>query len=175
MDEEKCSYFRRSNQTEFDPGDVWCVHPDSESGDCIDEFCPLHKKWLGQFKDTKLRIEFGNFYSYGWSNIDMNKERVRAIPYNDGEVSYILLERVLEYLPYHHTVELMRECYRVLKTGGVVRILASGYWYDEDRLPELLEIAGFGGMVKCRFNSSEHEPLIGIDRIQDSLIMEATK
>jgi predicted SAM-dependent methyltransferase len=81
---------------------------------------------------TPFRVQLGCGFSAlpGWVNIDLLGPRAdlywdlrRGIPYPDNSVDVIFHEHVLEHLPYRIGLPLTIECLRVLKPGGVLRVV----------------------------------------------------
>ena len=88
-----------------------------------------------------VKLNLGSFitmFHFGWRNFDAIDLRqfarahqydfvhhdVRAgLPFDDGVVDLIFSCHMLEHLSYDEGAQLLRECSRVLKPGGVIRIL----------------------------------------------------
>jgi predicted SAM-dependent methyltransferase len=81
---------------------------------------------------SDLRINLGCGYSpmEGWINVDMARgPRVdivwdlrRGLPFRNDSSEAIFSEHVIEHLPKEGAEDLVRECYRVLQPGGVLRL-----------------------------------------------------
>lgn len=87
---------------------------------------------------VKLNIGcFQNMYHYGWINIDILDLRKFArdngyifkqldvregLPYPDSSVDIILASHFLEHLTREEGLEFLKECRRVLKPNGIIRI-----------------------------------------------------
>lgn len=76
----------------------------------------------------KLNVGCGDVYLNGWVNIDLDSSKadlkcdVRGrLPYEDASVDFIFSEHFIEHLSVNDGVEFFKECFRVLKPGGVVR------------------------------------------------------
>lgn len=85
-----------------------------------------------------LNIGSGNWSHDGWTNLDhlsdwYNKDqrshhiipyniREDSIPYEDNTVDAIYCSHVIEHIENIHIEKLFRECFRVLKKGGIIRI-----------------------------------------------------
>lgn len=50
-----------------------------------------------------------------------------GLPYEDGSVSYVYSSHMIEHLSRWRAVDLMRECRRVLVSGGVVRLATPNF------------------------------------------------
>jgi len=81
----------------------------------------------------KLHLGCGTQYKEGWVNIDdnsdnniskldINMDLTLGLPYQDGTVDYIFHEHFFEHLTPEQGKLLVKECMRVLKIGGVMRI-----------------------------------------------------
>ncbi len=77
----------------------------------------------------RLHLGCGHLYKEGWVNVDLAGARVdiawnlaRGVPFRGGSVDAIFHEHVLEVLTLEAGYELTRECLRVLKPGGILRI-----------------------------------------------------
>lgn len=77
-----------------------------------------------------LNIGCGHVYHPGWTNIDvdpatpevMKADIIKGLPFPDNSFDVVYHSNVLEHLPSHMGNDMIRECYRVLKPGGVIRI-----------------------------------------------------
>lgn len=77
----------------------------------------------------QLHLGCGESPKQGWVNIDLVGLPVdlawnldQPLPFSDGSVDAIFHEHVLEHLVLDRGYTLLRESYRVLKPGGVLRI-----------------------------------------------------
>ena len=89
--------------------------------------------------NLKLHLGAGPDIRTGWVNIDLaltlptvdegkqpdtvfiNYDLRRRLPLEDASCAYIYSSHFFEHLEYRHVKQLLRECYRVLKPGGVFR------------------------------------------------------
>jgi len=73
----------------------------------------------------RLLIQFG-FLPSGYKDIKWPPIIVRdcrkGIPHENGSVDFIYTSHFLEHLYRHEVVDMLKECYRVLKPGGTLRI-----------------------------------------------------
>lgn len=87
---------------------------------------------LNQFiRPYKLHLGCGKVKFDGWINIDIEEKLdpvdivwdvSDGLPFEDNSCEIVYHEHMLEHLPIDKGVFLLRECYRVLQTGGVLRV-----------------------------------------------------
>jgi len=78
-----------------------------------------------------LNIGCGNKFHKAWINIDMisyspyviQYNLLKGIPYPDNYFEVIYHSQVLEHIPKEKAPEFIRECFRVLKPGGIMRVV----------------------------------------------------
>jgi predicted SAM-dependent methyltransferase len=114
--------------------------------------------------DRGVKLNLGSFTHmfHGWRNLDridlsgwadQNGYRFTqcditdGLPYDDQIVDLIFLSHVLEHFDYAVGQQLLRECWRVLKPDGVLRIAVPNAnkliaLYNDDQLSTLTEICG---------------------------------
>jgi SAM-dependent methyltransferase len=92
-------------------------------------------------KNLKLHLGAGGDIRHGWVNIDLalrfppevdrnappgtmfiNYDLRRGLPLDDASCDLIYSSHFWEHLEYREGLDLMRECHRVLRPGGVFRI-----------------------------------------------------
>lgn len=91
--------------------------------------------------DGKIKLNIGCFatmFHYGWQNLDIIDLRQfaanhsykfqqvdvrKGLPYNTETVSLIYLSHFIEHLDYKEGLSFLRECRRVIKSDGCMRIL----------------------------------------------------
>lgn len=78
----------------------------------------------------KLHFGSGKVVLPGWFNIDFddqfgpevhNIDLCEPLPFPDASVSMIFSEHLIEHLPKEKGLQLLKECYRVLKKNGTIR------------------------------------------------------
>ena len=77
---------------------------------------------------TKLQLGSGPLILPGWVNVDNQPypgvDRVldvtKGLPFRNAD--YIFAEHFIEHIPYPDAINLLRECRRVLRDGGVLRL-----------------------------------------------------
>lgn len=77
----------------------------------------------------KIHLGSGTNVVDGWDNLDIEKrsgaiyhDLTKKLPYKDEMVDMVFSEHVIEHFSKHDGSNLLNECYRVLKIGGVLRI-----------------------------------------------------
>lgn len=95
----------------------------------------------------KLNLGCGPHTIDGWINYDLESHpnitqldlSLGRLPHPDNSVDFIFSEHFIEHVTKQQAVILLKECYRVLKPGGVIRISTPDLqelinWYQKDRL-----------------------------------------
>jgi len=108
-----------------------------------------------------VKIQFGSGENIleGWTNLQessLGGDITKPLMFGDGIVDFILAEHVVEHVTHRQAWHFFCECHRVLKSGGVARILVPDVakiaslaqqdyfdfirqgakrWYHEARLP----------------------------------------
>lgn len=90
------------------------------------------RKLLRGLTDAPIRVNIGSggMYIAGFVNIEMDPFQRKDIwldvrhglPFYDGEVSIIFICHLIEHMDWESVQFLFRECRRILKPGGVIRI-----------------------------------------------------
>jgi predicted SAM-dependent methyltransferase len=85
----------------------------------------------GDHESTKLHIGCGTNIMKGWVNIDSDKALIpdmtldvtEGLPFKDNSVSFIFSEDFIEHVTLERAEKFLETCYRILKPGGVMRIV----------------------------------------------------
>jgi predicted SAM-dependent methyltransferase len=104
-----------------------------------------------------LNLGCGGHYHPAWLNADLvapNRSVLaldlqKPLPFSDGTFTAVYHSHVLEHLPRHKAPAFLEECFRVLKTGGIIRVVVP----DLERAAELYleNLRGaVGGDVECQ-------------------------
>ena len=90
----------------------------------------------------KIQFGSGNNMLDGWENTDLPRTDVRnRLRYEDNSVDFIFHEHMIEHLDEVDGYNFLKECYRILKFGGVMRVCCPSidgfiYVYDNwDKVP----------------------------------------
>lgn len=71
----------------------------------------------------KLHLGCGGNILSGWQNHDRDLDLEKLpLPFPDNSADRIFSEHCFEHFPPSHVLELMRECLRILKPGGTLRL-----------------------------------------------------
>lgn len=97
--------------------------------DAIRPLMSRRARRLGYRSPLRLHLGSGRFNKEGWVNVDLVGAPVevawnvtRRLPFADGCADAVFHEHLLEHLPLEQGTSLLRECYRVLRPGGILRI-----------------------------------------------------
>lgn len=88
------------------------------------------KRYLECHKVRKLQLGAGTNILEGWLNSDIYPsargvvyiDAKRVFPFKSGTFDYVFSEHQIEHLTYNEGRSMVRECYRVMKPGGKIRI-----------------------------------------------------
>jgi len=87
-----------------------------------------------------LNIGCGTVFHPAWVNIDLGVDSevishdvANGLPFPDNMYDVVYHSHLLEHMPVEDALPFMKECFRVLKPGGVIRVL----------VPDLEQIARF--------------------------------
>jgi SAM-dependent methyltransferase len=172
-----------------------------QTGEIIDDYLSHHRM-------VKLQLGSGLRLLRGWLNTDCSLcfksdcflDATKLFPFRDQTFNFIFSEHLIEHLNYEQGVGMLKECYRVLKRGGSVRIAcpdlkiytecfalnrAMHSWghkflYDFDTVKKTMELAGFVGVTRFKSGVSNIPALRGLEsrdkaRIFETMILQARK
>jgi len=88
------------------------------------------ERYLASHSIRKLQVGAGGNTLAGWLNTDVYPsvsgvvylDATKPFPLRDGTLDYIFGEHQIEHLTYDEGLFMLRECWRVLKHGGRIRI-----------------------------------------------------
>lgn len=85
---------------------------------------------ISKNKIKYLNIGCGNIFHPDWINIDLikspdiiNHDIKKALPFPDNEIEVIYHSHMLEHLNKQDAEKFIKECFRILKPGGIMRIV----------------------------------------------------
>ena len=96
--------------------------------------CRARKKiiaaYLAGTTVRKLQIGCGKNPLEGWLNADLNPRSPAVIylnatapfPFSDASFDFIFTEHMIEHIPFAAGQQMLRECRRILKPGGKIRV-----------------------------------------------------
>lgn len=89
----------------------------------------ITEHYLGSHPVRKLNVGCGRNVMKGWLNGDLNPFRAniyldatQRLPFRQDTFHYIFSEHLIEHLKYEEGRHLLRECFRVMKPKGKIRI-----------------------------------------------------
>src|SRR6266849_2977854 len=71
----------------------------------------------------KLGILSDLHYAVNWSASITSYDLKKRLPHSDGSIDYVYTSHFLEHLPLQFARRLIKEVFRVLRPGGVARIV----------------------------------------------------
>ncbi len=98
---------------------------------------------------TRINLGSGHWKLEGWINVDLDfssgpdlcADLSAGLPFHSGVADFLHTEDFLDQLDLEQARRFLEECHRILKTGGVMRVLtpdletmARLYLHDPDRL-----------------------------------------
>jgi predicted SAM-dependent methyltransferase len=90
----------------------------------------LRTDYLRKTTTPKLHIGSGWRLLDGWLNTDlelipdvMQMDATQRFPFGDGTFQCIYAEHMIEHVPYPQGTYMLRECHRVMRNGGVMRVI----------------------------------------------------
>jgi predicted SAM-dependent methyltransferase len=128
-------------------------------------------------RDLKLHLGCGTVLLNGWINIDLESaadltlDLRKGLPFADGSARLVYHEHLMEHLTVDEGAQCLRDCFRVLAPGGVLRIATpdleyiveryQGSWRDQAwlGLPEYAFIQTRAEMMNVSFRWWGHQYL----------------
>jgi len=105
------------------------------------------KKIIKEEREIKIDVGGGDFKRDGWFTLDLNYQSDlvwdlrKRLPFPNNSVDYIYTSHTLEHFYFKEIIFLLKECYRVLKPGGILRIAVPNAriyinaYYENKELP----------------------------------------
>lgn len=87
--------------------------------------------WRGQRTMKLLNLGCGGRYHPDWVNVDFYStgpgviahDLKRGLPFSEAKFDVVYHSHLLEHLPKNYAPIFLQECYRVLKPGGIIRVV----------------------------------------------------
>jgi SAM-dependent methyltransferase len=70
----------------------------------------------------KINVGCGTNRLKGWENFDSEIDITKPLPFPTKSANFIFAEHVVEHVGFYEALEFLKECKRVLKPTGVIRI-----------------------------------------------------
>jgi len=90
----------------------------------------LRNDYLSKTATPKLHIGGSCHRLDGWLNTDvelipdvMRMDATHRFPFSDGTFQYVYTEHMIEHVPYQKAAYMLQECHRVMRKGGVIRLI----------------------------------------------------
>lgn len=90
----------------------------------------LRNDYLRNTNNPKLQIGGGWSLFEGWLNADiatipgvMWMDATQQFPFPDETFQYVYCEHMIEHVPYLKGAHMLRECFRVMRRGGTIRLI----------------------------------------------------
>lgn len=89
------------------------------------------REYIKTHRILKLQIGTGPNKLNGWLNTDLSPQSEdvyyldarERLPFGDNTFDYIFSEHLIEHLTYDEAMAMLKECFRVMKAGGRIRII----------------------------------------------------
>ena len=99
----------------------------------------LSKIPLARWTLNKLGLLSKSHYDVKWPTEVQYRELTKPLPFKDSSVDFIYTSHFMEHLSLSNAKALFKDIYRVLKIGGVARIILPDLKYDIKRYLENVE------------------------------------
>ncbi len=90
----------------------------------------LRNDYLHKAAKPKLHIGGGWHLLDGWLNTDielipdvMRMDATQRFPFADETFQYVYTEHMIEHVPYQEGIRMLQECHRVMRNGGIIRVI----------------------------------------------------
>lgn len=115
--------------------------------------------FLGKFGLTTILIKFGLLdKSYDWKWPEIKFVDLRGeLPDGDNSVDYIYCSNVLEHFEKYESTAILKECWKVLKKGGMIRVVLP----DLNKLIENYTTADNFNLEYFGYNKDQYNGFIG--------------
>jgi predicted SAM-dependent methyltransferase len=113
-----------------DPGHPYIVRAHRLRRAILRSDLRLRNDYLHKTTNPKLHIGGGWQLLEGWLNTDIETisgvmwmDATRRFPFKDETFQYVYSEHMIEHVPYDKGVYMLRECCRVMRRGGAIRMI----------------------------------------------------
>jgi len=93
----------------------------------INEYIPF--SYFNDIEEPRVHIGCGPYLIDKWLNVDLQPvygatymDAEQKYPFPDSSIQYIFSEHLFEHLSYTGGKNMLRECYRILKPKGIIRL-----------------------------------------------------
>lgn len=90
----------------------------------------MREDYLKKTAKPRLHIGGGWHRLEGWLNTDldlipnvMRMDATLGFPFEEGTFHCVYTEHMIEHVSYTEGLQMLRECYRVMRDGGVIRVV----------------------------------------------------
>jgi predicted SAM-dependent methyltransferase len=130
-----------------------------------------NKKHPGCYLDIgcgpNFSVDFCNL-DYSWKpGVDICWDVTKGLPFDDAYIGGVFTEHMLEHVEFCQAISILKECRRVLRVGGVIRIVVpDGQIYLSEYAKHLA-----GGAAKIPYAESDESrfaivtPMVSVNRI----------
>lgn len=94
----------------------------------------LIKTYLESELSPKLNLGAGDTLKSGWLNTDLYPhddviriDATKKFPLPNAAFDYVFSEHMIEHIPLNGALNMLSECHRILKSGGVIRIVTPDF------------------------------------------------
>jgi ubiquinone/menaquinone biosynthesis C-methylase UbiE len=72
---------------------------------------------------VRLNLGCGDNKLRGWENHDADIDITKPLPWPNDSADFVFIEHCIEHVGYYQAIEFFKECRRILKFGGVLRVI----------------------------------------------------
>lgn len=120
-------------------------------------------------------------YDTNWPQGIIRYDIRKGLPYEDNSVNYIYTSHFLEHVERDEAIQIINECYRVLKPQGMIRIVVPDFELlvdkyvkkdiDVDNFLNALEMFPKKGFFKFLYSKDRHKWMYDFHSLNKLLIM----
>lgn len=124
-----------------------------------------------------LKVQFasGPWKLPGWENHDRDIDISKPLPFKDSMVDFVFIEHGIEHINQQDVLSFLKECKRILKVGGVIRVafpdLTKIRFKDDKKYNDKF---GEGNLIKAMTKAATgwgHQSFFNFDLMCDACIM----